>query len=291
MILLLALLLAQEKVVMVAKDQQKPGFFAKLGEKLSGAVHRLYEKEDAQVAQGNALAAEGKVEEAMKEYEGAAERLPDDPRLALNRSSALLKLDPEKAPQALGEASKAMQSPERALQALGAYDAALATEAMGKPDEAMKAYAQALKLDPDDEDSKVNLELLLRTEEERKQKQQQGTPQEDPQKQKEAGKDDKEKQQGGEQQQEQQKKDAGDKKEEEKKEQAQQQQQKGQEQQQKPDEKKKEQEAQAEQKPVDRSEAERLLDALRSGEKNLQAWRFAKDKKKDARRSESEKDW
>ena len=40
-----------------------------------------------------------------------------------------------------------------------------------------------------------------------------------------------------------------------------------------------------------RSEAERLLDALRAGEKNLQVWRFAKDKRKEARRSDAEKDW
>jgi uncharacterized protein YdeI (YjbR/CyaY-like superfamily) len=33
------------------------------------------------------------------------------------------------------------------------------------------------------------------------------------------------------------------------------------------------------------------LDALRAGEKNLQVWRFAKDKRKETRRSEVEKDW
>ena len=63
-----------------------------------------------------------------------------------------------------------------------------------------------------------------------------------------------------------------------------------QEQQQAKEQEKKEQVAQ-EEKPVDRSEAERLLDALRAGEKNLQVWRFAKDKRKEARRSDAEKDW
>ena len=43
-------------------------------------------------------------------------------------------------------------------------------------------------------------------------------------------------------------------------------------------------------RPMDRSEAQRLLDALRAGEKNLQVWRFGKQKAKE-RRSDVEKDW
>ena len=43
-------------------------------------------------------------------------------------------------------------------------------------------------------------------------------------------------------------------------------------------------------RPMDRSEAQRLLDALGAGEKNLQVWRFGKEKAKEPRH-DVEKDW
>ncbi|MCA1825974.1 MAG: tetratricopeptide repeat protein [Myxococcales bacterium] len=278
MILLLALLIAApERVVIVARPKtEKSSFFHRMAE----ATHRLYEKEDPDVAQGNALVAQGEPENALKEYDKAHERLPDSPALSLDRAATLLKLDPSKAPEAASEAGQAMQRSDGKLKAQAAYDLALATEAMGRPDDAMKAYAAALALDPDDVDAKVNLELLLKTQEERKQKQQQQQPQE--------SKENKQNQQQqqpdkakGEEQQKQQQKEAGDKNQE--------QQQQQQPQQAKQQEKKQPQPE--EQKPVDRSEAERLLDALRAGEKNLQVWRFAKEKRKEARRGDVEKDW
>src|SRR5206468_9484618 len=42
-------------------------------------------------------------------------------------------------------------------------------------------------------------------------------------------------------------------------------------------------------KSLDRSEAQRLLDALQAGEKNLQVWRFTRKKRE--RQSDVEKDW
>lgn len=282
MILLLALLCAApERVVVVAKPAEKPGLFEKLGKALSGAARRLYQKDDPDVAKGNALAAEGDPEGALKEYDKARQRLPESAPLSLDRAGALLKMDAAKAPEAASEAAQALQHGEGSLKAQAAYDLALATEQMGRPEEAIKGYATALGLDPDDADSKVNLELLLKSEEERKQMQQQQQQQSKDQQQQQKQQPDKSK---GDQQQKSQSKEAGDQKQEQKE----QQQQAGQ-QQQKPDPKK-QQQAEA-QKPVDRSEAERLLDALRAGEKNLQAWRFAKDKRKEARRSEVEKDW
>jgi Mg-chelatase subunit ChlI len=248
---------------------------------LALSLQRLYEKEDPDVLRGNALAAQNDAESALHEYDKAREHLPDSAGLSFNRASALLKLDPGKAPEAASEAAQALQKGDAHLKPQAAYDLALAIEAMGHPDEAMKAYALALGLDPEDRDSKVNLELLLKTQEERKQKQQLG--QQQPDKKKQQGKDDQQKQKGEQEQKDQQKEQG---QQEEKKEQAEQQQGAKEEK----AEKKKEQQ-QAEEKPVDRSEAERLLDALRAGEKNLQVWRFAKDKRKEARRSEPERDW
>ena len=44
-------------------------------------------------------------------------------------------------------------------------------------------------------------------------------------------------------------------------------------------------------KPLDRSEAQRMLDALRASEKQLQTWRFAKKKTEVRNRGDPEKDW
>ncbi|HET9751869.1 MAG TPA: tetratricopeptide repeat protein, partial [Myxococcales bacterium] len=281
---LLVLLAAPERVVVVAKKPGKPGLVARASRELARAFHRLYEKNDPDVDQGNALAARSEAEHALEAYDRAQKRLPESPELRFDRAGALLKLPPERAAEAAKEAGYALEHGDASLKPRAAFDLGLASESMGKPDEAIKAYEQALALDPSDEDSKVNLELLLRSNEERKQKQQMGKPQED--KQKQQGKD-----------QQQQKSQGGEQKPDPKKESAGQQQprqtqpsqpQPGEEQAPRPDEKK---EAQASEKPVDRSEAERLLDALRADEKNLQPWRFAREKTRERQRRDAEKDW
>jgi tetratricopeptide (TPR) repeat protein len=283
-ILLLALLCAApERVVVVAKHREKPGFFQKLSSSLRTAGRRLYEKGDPDVDEGNALAAQNDPEGALKAYDRALERLPDSAELHFDRANQMLKLGSEHAMRARDEALKAMQTGDRSLKARATFDLALSHEAMGNPDEAIKAYQQTLALDPGDADAKVNLELLLKTED-RKQNQPQQQQQQQSKDKNQQKKREPDKSKGDEQQKDQQKQ-AGEQ--EQKKEEKQQQ--AGDQQQEQPKEKK-EQQAQ-EQKPVDRSEAERLLDALRTGEKNLQVWRFAKDKTKERGRVDVEKDW
>ena len=289
MILLLAMLLAApERVVVVARKAEKPGIFVKMGNALESAFHRLFQKEDAQVGHANQLAAQGDPEGALKEYDKARERLAEDPALQVDRAGALLKIpDPSGPPAASTEAAQALQHAESTpLRAQAAYTLGLAQEGMGQPEEAIKSYTGALAIDPDDVYSKVNLELLLRTQEERKQKQQAGQPKDQKQQSKDQPQQKPDSSKGEEQKKQEQKQAGEQKKEDQKQQQPQQQDQQPQ---QKPDEKRQRQ-AQ-EQKPVDRTEAERLLDALRASEKNLQAWRFAKKKEKEPRRSEPEKDW
>jgi len=165
------------------------------------AVRRLWEKPEPNVVTGNALAAENDLEGALKAYEAA--KVPEggtaDGALALDRASVNLRRgDPEAAPRALADATKALQQCDAALKPLAAYDLGYALEQSGRPEDAVNAYAQALGLDPTDADAKVNLELLLR-EEQRKQKVPQSVGKPEEQKnQKQQGKDDKEmKQQGG----------------------------------------------------------------------------------------------
>jgi hypothetical protein len=174
------------------------------------------------------------------------------------------------------------------LKPKAAYDLALATESMGQAEEAVRRYGAALALDPADVDSKVNLELLLRTKEERRQ-----NPVGQP-------KENQPRQQGGEQKPDAQKGDASQKPQSQPQDQGPAQQQKGEAQEQaqpksdpkseEPQQRPASQQA-ANDKPVDRSEAQRLLDALRASEKNLETWRFAKKKADVRKRGDAEKDW
>jgi tetratricopeptide (TPR) repeat protein len=289
----LALLLAApDRVVVVAKKVEPPGFLAGMGKSLRGIARGLYERDDDDVALGNALLAQDDPEGALREYDKARARLPDDPGVAFDRAAALLKLDPSKAADAAGEAGRALQAADAALKPKAAYQLALATESMGQPDEAVRQYGAALALDPDDVDSKVNLELLLRTQRQRRQNPV-GKPSED-----------KPRQQGVQQKPEPQKGDAPRKQEQSAPQKASSGQQPDPQQKDDPQghaaqqqEQNPEQKPQAaspgagSEKPLDRTEAQRLLDALRASEKNLETWRFAKKKTEVRKRSDPEKDW
>lgn len=283
--LLLAALLSAappEKVVMVARPRaSSPSVLSKL----KALARRLYEKPEPQVARGNALAAQNDAAGALEQYDDARKRLPDDGALAHDRATALLKLGAEKAPEALTEAARALDHGDASVKPLAAYDEALALEQLGKPQEAMAGYARALAFDPGDEDSKVNLELLLKGDEQKKPQPQQG--QQKPDQKPQQGKKENEQVKGKEEQQQKDKSEG--EKEKERKQELEKQQAQGQKQEPRPE--KTPAQAQAEEKPVDRTEAQRLLDALKAGEKNLQVWRFAKQKKKDLKRGDVEKDW
>ncbi|HYY52037.1 MAG TPA: hypothetical protein VE755_04140 [Myxococcales bacterium] len=291
-LLLAVLLAAPERVVIVAKKSEPPGIVSRLRQSVARAARRLYEREDGDVAQGNALAAQEDPEGALREYDRARARLPEDPALAFDRAAVLLKLDPSKAAEAASEATQALQRGDAELKPKAAYHLALANEALGHAEEAVRHYGAALALDPADTDSKVNLELLLRTQQERR-----PNPAGQP-------RPDQPPRQGEQQKPEPQKGDASKKQEQSRPEnpgERKQQQNDGQQPQDQPakQEGKKEPEPQPQtgprranqDKPVDRSEAQRLLDALRASEKNLEIWRFAKKKTEARKRSDPDKDW
>ena len=284
LLLLSVLLAAPDRVVIVAKKAEAPGVLERIGKPVQRAVRRLFEREDEDVARGNALAASDDPDGALQEYDKARARRPDDPGIAYDRATVLLKMDPKAAPVAAAEASQALQRGDAELRPKAAYDLALAMESMGQADDALRQYGAALALDPSDVDSKVNLELLLRTQKEQKQSAA-GNPKEN-QPQKQGGQEQKPQPQQGDSQKKQQARP--------------QEQNPSQEPKQQPDQGKQDPQQQAQQqrpqevrpeKPVDRSEAERLLDALRASEKQLQPWRFAKNKTEKRKRSEPEKDW
>jgi tetratricopeptide (TPR) repeat protein len=282
------------------------GFWTEAGR----AVRRLWEKPEPNVVTGNALAAGNDLDGALKAYEAA--KVPEggtaEAALALDRASLhLRRADPEAAPRALADSAKALQQGDASLKPLAAYDLGYALEQSGRPEDAVNAYGQALGLDPTDVDAKVNLELLLR-DEQRKKKQPQSVGRPEEQKnQKQQGKDDKQMQQQGGQPKENQAPKPGDEKKNDKAQASK----PDQGQAQKPQEEQgKEQRPSGQEQPapeeahngnspkagpkdreksLDRSEAQRLLDALQAGEKNLQVWRFTRKKRE--RRSDVEKDW
>jgi tetratricopeptide (TPR) repeat protein len=282
------------------------GFWTEAGR----AVRRLWEKPEPNVVTGNALAAGNDLDGALKAYEAA--KVPEggtaEAALALDRASLhLRRADPEAAPRALADSAKALQQGDASLKPLAAYDLGYALEQSGRPEDAVNAYGQALGLDPTDVDAKVNLELLLR-DEQRKKKQPQSVGRPEEQKnQKQQGKDDKQMQQQGGQPKENQAPKPGDEKKNDKaqaskpdqgqaqkpqEEQGKEQRPSGQEQP-APEEARNGNSPKAgpkdREKSLDRSEAQRLLDALQAGEKNLQVWRFTRKKRE--RRSDVEKDW
>ena len=294
----------EPQVFVRPKAAQERPFLSRAADAVGSAVRRLWKQEEPHALAGNAKAAAGDVDGALADYDEAEKKLPaGDPQaaLAFDRSSALLKGAQEAAPKALEQALRAGESSDPSLRAKAAYNAALALEQAGKPEEAIKAYGQALSLDPGDVDSKVNLELLLRTDEQKKQqsagpqdpdakKKPQDQKAKDQQKAQGEKKDEQEKKD----QQEQQKKEEDEKKKQEEKEaQPKPQEQKDKEQkeqQQQADKDKPPEKQEAPQEQLGRSEAQRLLDAARAGEKNLQTWRFGK-KADPRKRHAAEKDW
>jgi len=290
--LLLAVLLAQPAAVEAKKP---PAHGQSLADRAGRTLRRLVEKPEPHVTQGNARAAAGDADGALQAYEKA--EVPEHgvaaAALAHDRASALLRSgDAHVAPEAVQEANRALLEGDAPLQAMGAYDLGYALEQSGRPDEAIEAYARALQLDPRDRDAKVNLELLLR-QELRKEKQPNPMGKPDKDKKQQAGKDDQQKQSGKDEQRKDPQKQAGQdpQKQQTGQEKPEEQQQGQASQQAQPDKagEKKELQAAAN-RPMDRSEAQRLLDALRAGEKNLQIWRFGKQKAKE-RRTDVEKDW
>ncbi len=119
----------------------------------------LFDRPDPSVEAANQAYAKGEYDKALRGYEDAQIRIPDDPRLAYDRGNALYKL---------GRRDEARQA---YLTALGAREDSLKTQDwfnlgnalwdLGKKDEAAQAYQRALMLDPTFDDARHNLELLL----------------------------------------------------------------------------------------------------------------------------------
>ncbi|KAA0230397.1 tetratricopeptide repeat protein [candidate division KSB1 bacterium] len=233
-----------------------------------------------QVLEGNRKYAEGKYDEANDSYRDAEIDNPESAIVKFNIGDVLYqKRNYEEALKTYQEAIQ--KSDDLKLQAQGYYNIGNTLYRLNKWPESILAYQQALKLDPNDEDAKYNLEYVRTKLKENAQKQ----PQEQ-----------QNQQQQQQQQQQNQKQDSQQKQDEQnQQEQQQQEQQSGEQQQQEQSQQEKdqqeqqaqEQQGQAQEQKLTKEEAERLLQALEKQEKDAQKQRQVKARG----RVRVEKDW
>jgi tetratricopeptide (TPR) repeat protein len=130
-----------------------------LGIALPARATSPFEREDPAVAEANKAYAKGEYDKALRGYEDALIRMPDDARLAYDRGNALYKLGRhDEARQAY---LTALGSGETSLKAQDYFNLGNALWDLDKKDEAAQAYQRALLLDPSFDDARHNLELLL----------------------------------------------------------------------------------------------------------------------------------
>jgi tetratricopeptide (TPR) repeat protein len=128
----------------------------------AGPAHALgpLERNPPQVAEGLKAYDEGRYEDALKDFQAAQKGLPQSAALEYDRGNALYRL------QRLDEAREAYQhAAEMAPGELGErdlYNLGNALAELGRTQEAISVYRRALLLEPNDEAARHNLEVLLR---------------------------------------------------------------------------------------------------------------------------------
>jgi tetratricopeptide (TPR) repeat protein len=118
------------------------------------------ERNPPKVADGLKAYDEGRFEDALRDFEEAQKQLPDSAALEYDKGNALYRL------QRLDEAREAYQrAAEMTPGELGErdlYNLGTALAELGRTQEAISVYRRALLLEPNDEAARHNLEVLLR---------------------------------------------------------------------------------------------------------------------------------
>ena len=122
------------------------------------------------VEEGNLLYADGQYENALTRYQEAQVNAPYSMVIRFNLADALLKL--ERVDESLNELSRVIASSDTVLAAMASYNTARALTDAGDLETGIMGYVNSLRLNPNDEDAKHNLELLLRQLQSQQQEQQ-----------------------------------------------------------------------------------------------------------------------
>ena len=201
------------------------------------------------VKKGNEAFMNGDFSKAMDFYSGAEAQLPETPALEYNMAGALYQQGRYK--ESADRYNKALNSGDLHVGKQTHYNLGNTYFRMGDYQNAIKSYENAIKLDPLDMDAKFNLELARK-----RLKDQPPQEQEDQQEQQEQDKEQEQEQQQNQQNQEQNEE--------------QQQQQQQDEQQQQQDQPQQDEQQEQEEKEMSREDAERILNAMRDDEQELQ---------------------
>lgn len=221
------------------------------------------------IGEGNEAFESGKFPDAEVEYKKALQDYPDSKIGQFNLGDAYYKQERyDEAQQAFATFAA---TGDNALEASKAfYNLGNTLYQAGKLEESIEAYKQTLRLNPTDEEARYNLELARKKKKEEEKKDQNKD---------QKNKDQKKDKQDEQQKQDQQKQDQQDKQQQQQQQQQQPQQDQQQQQQPQP------QTAQQNQMPKD--QAERILEALRNSEKEIQK----QIRKREGVRTKTEKDW
>jgi tetratricopeptide (TPR) repeat protein len=215
------------------------------------------------INEGNKAFESAKFPDAEAEYKKALQEYPDSKVGQFNLGDAYYKQKRyDEAQQSFATYAATGENPADASKAF--YNLGNTLYQAGKLEESIEAYKQTLRLNPSDEDARYNLELARRKKKEEEQKKQNKDQKEDKQ-------DDQQKQ--DQQKQDQQKQDQQDKQQQPQQPQNQQQQQP--------------QPQTAQQNQIPKDQAERILEALRNSEKEIQK----QIRKREGVRIKTEKDW
>lgn len=237
---------------------------------------------------GNKYYNESKYDEALTEYRSAQVLAPELEEVSFNAGNALYRKG--ELPDALREYQRAVGRDDPVLAAAAHYNAGDALFRMGDLEAAIESFKQSLRLNPDDEDAKYNLELALEMLRQQQSSQQENQEQEQDQQQEQPDSGESDQSDSGEEGEQEQKErdesDSGDSREPEQQETGEDagSQESGQEIAPPKPEEGEEGIAQ----PMSKEDAERLLDAVEQAERELQAeLRRAQAKK----RVKVDKDW
>ena len=215
------------------------------------------------VNEGNEAFINNDYETAMEKYHMAETEIPESPELFYNMANVSYNLEDYE--RAVENFTKALNSPDIMMEARANYNLGNTYFKMGDYQKAIESYENSLKINPEDLDAKFNLELARKMLKENTKPEQQDQDQQQQQEQKQE-----EQQQQEEQDQDQQE-----------------QQDKDQEQQEQDQDKQDQQQQQQDDKEMSKEDAERILNALKDDEQDIQK----KIKRMQAAGTYSGRDW
>jgi Ca-activated chloride channel family protein len=229
---------------------------------------------------------ESQYDKSLQHFQDALLDDPENPLGHYNVAEALYKN--KKYEEAIKSYEKSLNSQDIALREKAFYNLGNSYYQMNKYQEAIQNYIKALELDPNDQDAKHNLELVRAKLKEMAQKQPMQNQQQQQQNQQGGQQDQQQQNQQQDQQQSQQQQQQGEQEQEQQKQQEQQQDLAKKDEQQKHQGEEKQTQQIDKKKELSKEEAERILQALRSDEKENQKLRRPEQP---ARRPRVEKDW